>query len=130
MYPGIMRKGKRSTVPKGKGKVKEQEDEEDVDEDDYEGGQEIDDEERDFFRRELDAIGWGLAGVRIGDGTEDVAFGEEAIGVNGGTKYVAANGAGGIGLDQSGAQTQGQVPAPQPQWITPDATSIENWQNS
>ncbi|KAK6375740.1 uncharacterized protein PV06_01667 [Exophiala oligosperma] len=130
MYPGITRKGKRGTVPKGKGKSKATEDDDEVASDEYEGGQEIDDEERDFFRRELDAIGWGLAGVRIGDGTEDVAFGEEAIGVNGGSNYGSANGTVGIGLDQSGVQTQGQVPAPQPQWITPDATSIENWQNS
>lgn len=46
-----------------------------------EGGQEIEDDERDFFQRELDQMGWGVAGLGIG---EDVAFGEEAPGVNGG----------------------------------------------
>lgn len=50
-----------------------------------EGGQEIEDEERDFFQRELDQMGWGVAGLSVG---EDVAFGEEAPGVDGG----AANG--------------------------------------
>ena len=44
------------------------------------GGQEIVEEERDFFQRELDNMGWGLAGLVVG---EDVAFGEEAPGANG-----------------------------------------------
>lgn len=50
-----------------------------------EGGQEIEDDERDFFQRELDQMGWGVAGLGVG---EDVAWGEEAPGANGG----AANG--------------------------------------
>jgi hypothetical protein len=49
-----------------------------------EGGQEIEDGERDFFQRELDQMGWGIAGLGIG---EDVAFGEEAPGVNGGETW-------------------------------------------
>jgi len=44
------------------------------------GGQEIEDDERDFFQRELDAMGWGMAGLVAGD---EVGFGEEAPGVNG-----------------------------------------------
>ena len=47
------------------------------------GGVVVEDEERDFFQRELDAMGWGLA-AQQGQG-EEVAFGEEAPGaVNGG----------------------------------------------
>lgn len=49
-----------------------------------EGGQEIEDDERDFFQRELDQMGWGVAGLGVG---EDVAFGEEAPGVNGGESW-------------------------------------------
>jgi len=45
------------------------------------GGQEIEDEERDFFQTELDNMGWGMTMLGIGD---DVAFGEEAPGINGG----------------------------------------------
>jgi hypothetical protein len=45
-----------------------------------EGGQEIEDDERDFFQRELDNMGWGFANLGVG---EDVAFGEEAPGANG-----------------------------------------------
>ena len=44
------------------------------------GGQKIEDDERDFFQKELDNMGWGMAGLAVG---EDVAFGEEAAGVNG-----------------------------------------------
>ncbi|KAK5938178.1 Factor arrest protein 11 [Knufia obscura] len=50
---------------------------------DERAGQEIDDEERDFFKRELDAVGWGLAEMGFkGDG-EEVGFGEEAPGATG-----------------------------------------------
>jgi hypothetical protein len=159
-YPGVMRRGKRGTKAKAEGKkltmdkskrpamptaiedeevdiedievdIPDRDSDTDQDEGEDEVGQEIDDDERDFFRRELDAIGWGLAGLRIGDGTDDVAFGEEAMGVNGGF-YAGMNGAGVVGIDQGqvagGSGTQ--ISAPQPQWITPDATSIENWQNS
>ena len=45
-----------------------------------EGGQEIEEEERDFFQHELDNMGWGFANLAMG---EDVAFGEEAPGANG-----------------------------------------------
>jgi len=45
-----------------------------------EGGQQIEEEERDFFQRELDNMGWGFANLAVG---EDVAFGEEAPGANG-----------------------------------------------
>lgn len=38
------------------------------------------DEERDFFTRELESVGWGMAGI----GEEVVGFGEEAAGVGGG----------------------------------------------
>jgi hypothetical protein len=55
-----------------------------------EGGQEIEDDERDFFQRELDNMGWGYANLGVG---EDVAFGEEAPG---------ANGTGGEQWEQSG----------------------------
>ena len=41
-------------------------------------GQEVEEEERDFFQRELDEMGWGVQGLGLG---EDVAFGEEAPGV-------------------------------------------------
>jgi hypothetical protein len=44
-----------------------------------EGGQEIEEEERDFFQHELDNMGWGFANMAVG---EDVAFGEEAPGAN------------------------------------------------
>jgi hypothetical protein len=44
-----------------------------------EGGQQIE-EERDFFQRELDNMGWGFENLAVG---EDVAFGEEAPGANG-----------------------------------------------
>src|SRR6202000_2979552 len=62
-YPDVTRKGKKGTEPKAEDEGSELHD--------------IDDDERDFFQRELDALGWGLAGVRVGDG-EDVVFGEEA----------------------------------------------------
>lgn len=51
--------------------------------DDEGAGQEIDDEERDFFKRELDAVGWGLAEMNFRSEEEEVGFGEEAPGVLG-----------------------------------------------
>jgi len=100
----------------------------DDDDDNYEGGQEIDDGERDFFRRELDAIGWGLAGVRFGEGGtgaggEEVAFGEEAPGLTGSL----FNGAPGSGSTTNGEHQPQQQ---QPQWVHADAASLEQWQNS
>lgn len=114
--------------------------EDNVEED--EGGQEIDDDERDFFRRELDAIGWGLAGVRLGDGSDEVGFGEEAMGVNGAgpAAYSGVNGMTGPGVESSiplGSVASGgygtgtpQTPVAQPQWVTANAANLENWQNS
>lgn len=50
-------------------------------------GQEIDDTERDFFRRELDAIGWGLNGLNVSNGdADDIDLADDAYpneGVNG-----------------------------------------------
>ncbi|EXJ93542.1 hypothetical protein A1O1_01934 [Capronia coronata CBS 617.96] len=182
MYPGVMRRGRRSgkakgrksqrpskpleasstTVTSGDGQGLDSDadldklletdlaetdlDELDADdEDEEEGGQEIDDDERDFFQRELDAIGWGLAGLRLAEGSEEVAFGEEAaLGVNGAGGYGAegypvANGVAG-GSEYGGVAASGSA-APltpvaqmqsysQPQWVTADAASLENWQNS
>jgi hypothetical protein len=107
-YADVMRGGKRE----GKGKGKDAGEEEDSDDDEAaEGGQEIEEEERDFFQRELDAMGWGLAGMGLvgvnGQGDE-VAFGEEAPGVGGG---IGANGMG------AGAGA----------WA--DAATLEAWQN-
>jgi len=45
--------------------------------DDDEAGQEIDDDERDFFKRELDAVGWGLAEMGFRD-SDEVELGDEA----------------------------------------------------
>lgn len=47
-------------------------------EEDDDTAQEIDPDERDFFQRELDAIGWGLAGMHMSNEADNVAFGEEA----------------------------------------------------
>lgn len=161
-YPGVMRRGKRGVKGKGKKKAtaadtsdgaKDHEAEIDVenididevvpqvnseDDEEEEGGQEIEDEERDFFQRELDAIGWGLAGLRMADGSEDVVFGEEAIGVNG--SYPVVNGGAEIleqspivpgGIAAGGPNTpQTPIPQPTPQWVVADAASLENWQNS
>jgi hypothetical protein len=44
-----------------------------------EGDQQIEEEERYFFQRELGNMGWGFANLAVG---EDVAFGEEAPGAN------------------------------------------------
>ncbi len=107
-------------------------------EDEEEGGQEIDPDERDFFQRELDALGWGLAGLRVGDGTEDVMFGEEAIGMNGsytnGTQGMDGPGA---GMDLGGEAVLAtysvrtpETPMPPPQWETADAATLDSWQNS
>lgn len=57
-------------------------------EEEEEGGQEIEDDERDFFQRELDQMGWGIAGLGIG---EDVEFGEEAPGINEGESWEGIN---------------------------------------
>lgn len=97
MYPGVMRQAgrqkkdltqtQRNVLAARKGKVEDVNDEENNatsplanadsgDED--EGGQEIDPDERDFFQRELDAIGWGLAATHVPNDGDSVAFGEEA----------------------------------------------------
>ncbi|KAJ9604718.1 Factor arrest protein 11 [Cladophialophora chaetospira] len=124
-YPDVTRKGKKGTEAKSVGE------EEDL--------HDIDDDERDFFQRELDALGWGLAGLRVGDGNEDVVFGEEAPGVNG--HYTGANGAVNnkvlTGVPQAGTGQAGEVRTPQtpmpmsqPQWVVADAAALENWQNN
>lgn len=64
--------------------------------------QEIDDDERDFFQRELDLLGWGIAGLMSAG--EDVAFGEEAPGANG---AVNGGGMGGMGVGEGGMGTGG-----------------------
>jgi hypothetical protein len=127
-YPDVTRKGKKGV--RNKDGEAEEEDLHD-----------IDDEERDFFQRELDALGWGLAGLRMADGAEDVVFGEEAGGANGvyagsggmngeasgsggGTAGVASNNA------HSGDTRTPSIPIPQPQWIVADAAALDNWQNS
>jgi hypothetical protein len=165
MYPDVMRRRKQGKKSKGKKRAVEATDvsekdnagvdvdnlrseldaleDLDYDEDDNEeGGQEIDADERDFFRRELDAIGWGLAGLRLADGSEDVAFGEEAVGVNGaGGPYGVVNGNTAMSFEAGGpGGPTGPHPdlgpdtplatAPQPQWVVADAASLENWQNS
>ncbi|KIX99423.1 uncharacterized protein Z520_04999 [Fonsecaea multimorphosa CBS 102226] len=125
-YPDVTRKGKKGSEPKVEGDVEENE----VRLDD------IDDDERDFFQRELDAIGWGLAALRMADGSEDVVYGEEAAGVlneaygmaNGETNHVnpGMTGSGGAGPATGTPQT----PIPQPQWVVADAAALDNWQNS
>ncbi|KPI36419.1 Factor arrest protein 11 [Cyphellophora attinorum] len=92
-----------------------EEDSDDTDDEDEDGmkamagGQEIEEEERGFFQRELDAMGWGLAGLNlVGNGIGDeVAFGEEAPGVGSGGG--AANGA--------------------DNHVWANAASLEQWQN-
>ncbi|KAI4166786.1 MAG: hypothetical protein LQ346_009089 [Caloplaca aetnensis] len=71
-------------------------------------GQEIEDEERDFFQRELDQLGWGLAALNTG---EDVAFGEEAPGV-----------ANGVNLSMNGGDMQGH-------WEAANEATLEAWQS-
>jgi len=56
-------------------------------------GQEIDEGERDFFKRELDAVGWGLAEMGFKSEGEEVGFGEEAPGAMGEVNGVNVNGA-------------------------------------
>ncbi|RMZ80252.1 hypothetical protein DV738_g2926, partial [Chaetothyriales sp. CBS 135597] len=74
------------------------------------GGQEIEDEERDFFQRELDALGWGLLGLGRGDDGIEVGFGEEALGVGG-----PSNGMNG----DSNAVSE---------WDTAEVRSLDEWQ--
>lgn len=50
----------------------------------------IEDDERDFFKRELDKMGWGLANMQTE--SDEVGFGEEALGV---VSEVATNGTNG-----------------------------------
>jgi hypothetical protein len=102
--------------------------------------QEIDDDERDFFQRELDLLGWGMAGLLSASaGDEDVAFGEEAPGANG-----LANGEGTIGpeglalggvaaeggmIDESGRSMGAGVDAGERfGWESANLGTIEAWQ--
>ena len=125
-YPDVTRKGK-------KGIEKKAESEEDDDLHD------IDDYERDFFQRELDALGWGLARLRMSDGTEDLVFGEEAESVNGAyygsvVTNGEASGTSIAGVASNNASLEEtrtpQTPIPQPQWVVADAVALDNWQNS
>lgn len=98
MYPGVMKKGAKQRMVVGRIQKEKATTQSaanldndsdanhtaistfsniDSDEED-EGGQEIDVDERDFFQRELDAIGWGLAGIHGLNESENIAFGEEA----------------------------------------------------
>ena len=74
------------------------------DEEDKLPADQIDDAERDFFQRELDAMGWGLAGLGInGAMGDEVAFGEEAPGVGGGGVGMGMDGRGiGVGVGVGG----------------------------
>ncbi|OAP64555.1 hypothetical protein AYL99_00527 [Fonsecaea erecta] len=129
-YPDVTRKGKKGSVPKAEGDL----DENEVRLDD------IDDDERDFFQRELDAIGWGLEALRMADGSEDGAMDEEAASVLS-EAYPMSNGdfnninagmtASGSAGAASGVGTgTPQTPIPQPQWVVADAAALDNWQNS
>ncbi|OCT45700.1 putative pheromone-dependent cell cycle arrest protein Far11 [Cladophialophora carrionii] len=119
-YPDVTRKGKKGT------ETKAAEEEDDL--------HDIDDDERDFFQRELDALGWGLAALRVADG-EDVVFGEEA-GVNGAHGVIngVTNNVVDTGVPQpgtgAGETRTPQTPVPQPQWVVADAAALDNWQNS
>ena len=77
-YPDIM----KLKAKKERGLDLNGADTEEVGNEEWEGGQEIEDEERDFFQKELDAMGWGVAALGFGAGDE-VDFGEEAPGVGG-----------------------------------------------
>ena len=92
MYPDVMRmKGKNRKTgakledPKSRSEEAERSGadigDDDAEDDEYSGGQEIEPSERDFFRRELDAVGWGLAELQF-RGDDEVGFGEEAPGAN------------------------------------------------
>lgn len=82
-YPDVMKlKAAQEAGRAGHGvKLENMEGSEDG-EKEWEGGQEIEEEERDFFQREIDAMGWGVAALGLGGG-EDVEFGEEAPGIVG-----------------------------------------------
>lgn len=122
-YPDVTRKGKKGMEPKTK-----------EEEDDLEEARlhDIDDEERDFFQRELDALGWGLAALRSAEGGEDVVFGEEASTGAANGVYPVANGDSGGNMDPGPSAPTGtpQTPVPQPQWVVADAAALDNWQNS
>lgn len=107
-YRDVM-KGKKFKSAQGEGAA----DQEEL----LEGGQEIEDEERDFFQRELDAMGWGLAGLGFGGANgigDEVAFGEEAPGV----------GIGSNGVHAQQQQGQGGVDS-----LYANAATLEQWQN-
>jgi len=116
-YPDVTRKGKKGMEPRTN---------EDIEDEEVQL-HDIDDDERDFFQKELDAIGWGLAGLRMADGSDDVSFGEEAPGANG--VYHFSNGEA-SNSNAQGASGTPQTPIPQPQWVVADAAALDNWQNS
>ena len=76
----------------------------------------VEDEEKDFFQKELDQLGWGLAELGLRGGDEEVAFGEEASGVQ------QSNGQGRDGGVNGGGRDQG--------WEDANAATLEAWQNS
>lgn len=92
MYPGVMRRTPAKSIKGHPTALDDTEAHDEVDHDDVEaskehghtstvedeGGQEIDPEERDFFQRELDALGWGLANLQLATDADGIAFGEEA----------------------------------------------------
>ena len=133
-YPDVTRKGKKGTQ-------QSQSDESETDLHD------IDDEERDFFQRELDALGWGLAGLRASEGNEDVVYGEEAsnttthmngnyphgAGVMNGEGVPPPTGTAGVQANNAATEIEPrtpQTPIAQPQWVVADAAALDDWQNS
>lgn len=74
----------------------------------------IEDAEKDFFQRELDQMGWGLAAMGPGGGGggengDGVAFGEEVPGAD-------ANGRGNLGTTQNGEQWEQGGPLQMEGW--------------
>jgi hypothetical protein len=117
----VMGRGTGGSARNGQGKKKDDGDEVEDEGEDWTtgGGQEIEVEERDFFQRELDAMGWGVAGL-LGSSSvlgDEVAFGEEAPGAHQQSGVVNFNGTGG-----------GAAASIDSGWA--DAATLEAWQNS
>ena len=100
--------------------------------------QEIEDDERDFFQRELDLLGWGMAALSTSGASDasmagggEVAFGEEAAttanGVIYGMNHGIVNGGGGGGGygDVGGEGGRGGGG----QWENANVATLEAWQN-
>lgn len=87
-------------------------------------GQDIDDTERDFFKRELDAIGWGLSGINVSNGDEEPDATDDAP--------VKVNGAG-PGVNGSGGrhpQQRGQDYGPHSEQWASESPNAEHGQNT